>query len=417
MAYRRNAVYLIIILAFGAGFISGRTFYYKIAYVFGALLVFSLVYAWLSVNWLQVRRQTRVRRLQVGQHFQETFSVVNRSPIPKLWLEVRDHSTLPDHRGSHVVPLLNYKRAYRWQVQTLCTRRGQYTLGPMTITSGDPFGLYQFPRHIATTSSVIVYPQTFPLYDFATPTGALTGGQAVRRLSFEVTPHAAGVREYAPGDSFKRIHWRTSARRDKLFVKEFELDPLGDVWLFLDLAPESLVERPGAYSPGYTSARRLPPSTEEYAVAATASLAQYFVAQNRTVGFLCYTPGRRYVAPDRGDRQLTDILEILATARSQAQLSLRQILALESPHITRGSTLVVVTSSTDTSWLAEAHVHARRGVMVLAILIDPASFGRPDIDFERVRQQVELAGITTYLVRQGDDITEALSYVADNGPV
>ena len=50
----------------------------------------------------------------------------------------------------------------------------------------------------------------------------------------EVTPQAAGVRDYAPGDALRRIHWPTSARRDRLMTKEFDQDPQADVWIFLD---------------------------------------------------------------------------------------------------------------------------------------------------------------------------------------
>lgn len=410
MAYRRNTIYIIIALSLLTGAISGRAFYFKIGYVFGALLIFSLVYSWMSVNWLNIGRQTYVRRIQVGQVFEEEFGVINRSIVPKLWLEVRDHSTLPNHQSSQVVPLMMHRQAYDWRVRTLCTRRGQFTLGPMTVNSGDPFGLYQFPRHIASTSSIMVYPQTFPIYDFATPSGAQMGGNAVRRLSYEVTPHAAGVREYAPGDSFKRIHWRSSARRGKLFVKEFEMDPLGDVWMFLDLSRDSLVERPSVYGGGIDSTVNLPPSTEEYGIAVAASLAQHFITSSRTVGFLSYTPHRRYVAPDRGDRQLTDILEVLATAHSTSNVPLRQMLSLEAPHITKGSTVIVITSSTDTSWLTEAHIQSRRGVVMITVLIDPASFGLQGLDIDMLRREIEVAGVTTYTVRQGQSITHALSY-------
>jgi uncharacterized protein (DUF58 family) len=45
----------------------------------------------------------------------------------------------------------------------------------------------------------------------------------------------ASVRDYAPGDSFNRIHWPSTARTGQLIVKEFELDPMADIWLFLDL--------------------------------------------------------------------------------------------------------------------------------------------------------------------------------------
>ena len=70
--------------------------------------------------------------------------------------------------------------------------------------------------------------------EFTLPIGILPGGDAVRRRTQQVTTNAAGIRDYAPGDSFSRIHWPTSARKNRLFVKEFELDPLADVWLLMD---------------------------------------------------------------------------------------------------------------------------------------------------------------------------------------
>src|SRR5689334_2971124 len=99
MANRRNAFYFFAIILMTLGLVSGRAFFLKVAYVLIFLLVASLVYSWLAVNWLQMGRQTYVRRIQVGQMFEERFRVFNRGWIPKLWLEVRDHSTLPDHHS------------------------------------------------------------------------------------------------------------------------------------------------------------------------------------------------------------------------------------------------------------------------------------------------------------------------------
>lgn len=415
MSQRRLAVYVVLILSLIGGFLDGRAIFYNLACVFGFALIGSLVFSWTSINWLSIGRQTYVRRAQVGQYFEENFLARNKGIIPKLWLEIRDHSDLPGHNSSHVVPFLTPRNAYEWRVGTLCVRRGQFTLGPMTVTSGDPFGFYVFPRHISATSSIIVYPITVPIYDFAKPTGALSGGQAIRRRTYEVTPNAAGIREYAPGDSLNRIHWKSSARRGKLLVKEFEEDPLGDVWIMLDLSRESLVERPSAATWGpsdlaYSRSNPLPPSTEEYGIAAAGSIAQYFLEQSRSVGFLTYSPHRDYVAPDRGDRQLTDILEVLAVAKSETHLTLQQLLSMEAQHLTRGTTLIIVTASLDTSWLPIAHIQVRRGLSVIAVMIDPTSFGVYGANFELARQQVESAGVIVYPLRQEDDLTATLSY-------
>jgi len=412
MSNRRNAFYVLIILCLVLGQLSGRTFLFHLAYALGAVLIGAFIWAWTSVNWVNIARYTYARRAQVGRSLDETFTIRNKAILPKLWLEVRDHSTLPGHQASHVVPTLMPRRRYHWEAHTICSRRGQFTLGPMTIVSGDPFGLFQFPRKIAAMSSVIVYPPTVPIHRFAAPLGTLSGGEAVRRRAHFITTNAAGIRDYQPGDSFNRIHWRSTARRDQLLVKEFELDPLADVWIFLDLSRESLVERPQARadSGNIYMPPNLPPSTEEYGITAAASIAQYFVNKGRALGFVTYAPHREIVQPDRGPRQLTRILEILAVARSDTEFSLQQVLSLEANYLTRGTTLVIVTASQDEQWVAEAHMLSRRGVRVICVLIDPRSFGAPMQNMLQIQQMAEAAGAFVYTLRQDDDLTNALSY-------
>ena len=116
-------------------------------------------------------------------------------------------------------------------------------------------------------------------------------------------------------------------------------------------------------------------------------LAQYFVEKGRALGFVTYSPYREIVQPDRGPRQLTRILEILAIARSETQFSLRQMLALEAGYLGRGTTAIIVTASTDPGWAAEAHTLSRRGIRVIAVLVDPQSFGAPQENHTNFRER------------------------------
>lgn len=414
MGNQRNIFYVLIISFLIAGALSQRTFFFNLAYALGALMIGAFLWAWTSVNWVSIARLTQARRAQVGHPLEEHFIVRNTGMLPKLWLEVRDYSDLPNHHASHVVPTLFPRRRYRWETHTICVRRGEFKLGPMAVVSGDPFGLFQFPRQIDAVSSIIVYPPTVPIHRFATPVGTLSGGEAVRRRAHFVTTNAAGIREYQPGDSFNRIHWPSTARRNRLLVKEFELDPLADVWIFLDLSLASLVERPQARSDNghiFGSAANIPPATDEYAITIAASLAQYFVEKGRALGFVTYNPHRKIVQPDRGPRQLTRILEILAVARSATEISLRELLLLEANALGRGTTAIIITASQDEGWAAEMHTLARRGIRVICVLIDPVSFGgyRQNGHF---RQIVEAAGATVYTINQDDNLTAALSFDA-----
>jgi uncharacterized protein (DUF58 family) len=413
MPNRRNAIYGLMILCLLAGLFTGRSFFFNLSYLLGGLMTLSFIWAWLSVRWINIARKTRARRAQVGRNLDEVFIIRNRSIIPKLWLEIRDHSTLPGHRASHVVPALAGRSSYRWYVETPCLVRGEFQLGPITVISGDPFGFFLSPRKVDATSRVIVYPATVPISHVQLPIGQISGGDAQRQRAHFVTTNAAGVRDYVSGDSFNRIHWASSARKDRLIVKEFDIDPLVDIWLFVDFSASSVVEEPGLQRIGRMGTivptnQDIPPSTEEYAVVIAASLANYFIGSERALGFAAYTPYREVYQPEHGQRQMNRILQTLAVARSFSKYSLGQMLTLETPYFTRGTTLMIITSSLDPAWVTEAQILSRRGIRPMCILIDPYSFRGP-AKSDDITGLLRLAKIPTLTVRKSDDIGAALA--------
>lgn len=412
MHNRRNTLWLLINALIIIGLLTGQSVFFNLAYLFGGLIVLSLAWSWLAVRGVRVGRQTSSRRSQVGRNFTERFSVKNAFFLPKLWLEIRDHSDLPGHKASHVVPPLLPTGRYNWQVDTMCIVRGEFRLGPMTVISGDPFGLFMTPREIKASEKMIIYPRSVPITQFKLPIGLISGGEPQRHITQNITTNAASVREYVSGDSINRVHWASTARRGKLIVKEFEIDPLVDIWMFVDFSAESLVEAPnlrrfaenGAIIPDGSS---IPPSTEEYAVVIGSSLAAHFVEKERAFGFVGYMPEREAYQPERGHRQLTRILEALAVARSQSSYNLKEMLSLETPKLTRGATVIIVTSSLDDSWIAQFNVLAQRGIRPMCVYIDPTSFGAAPSD--SVRGRLNLMKVPTIVVKKGDNLSAVLS--------
>lgn len=418
MLARRLIVFGLLLLCAIGALVTGRQLFYNLVYLWLTIIIIAGVWTWTAINRIRIGRHTRALRAQVGRPLEERLSVRNTSPVPKLWLEVRDHSDLPGHEASLVVDSLGPNRERVWVVRTLCRERGRFQLGPLSLTSGDPFGLFQVTRKVPQTTHIVVYPMTVDLPDFTLPLGPMPGGDALRRRTHYVTANAAGVRDYAPGDSFNRIHWASTARRDRLIVKEFELDPLSDIWLFLDgdrtvqasLPPTE--PEPGPLNVLWpTKAERvtLPPSTEEYAVSVTASLAQYFVRHDRTVGLLTYGHTRDVVQPDRGERQLTKMLETLAMFRAQSRIPLADALTMEAQQLPRWTTLILVTSSGDMQWVLGAQALKRHGLRVIAVVVDASTFGGYNANAGTV-EALWSAGIPAFRVKYGDDLVQALSY-------
>jgi uncharacterized protein (DUF58 family) len=205
--------------------------------------------------------------------------------------------------------------------------------------------------------------------------------------TFEVTPYAATVREYQPGDPLNRIHWPTTARRDQLMVKEFEQDPQADVWIFVDANKDVQATLPEAM-PILKADRlllwrhkpeevKLPAATIEYAICAAASVANFFINSGHAVGLA--SAGRSYnVLPaERGERQLGKILETLAFLDTEGKLPLLGLTTAQASYLPRGSTVVLVTPSTHETVLMAVNDLQKRSMHPVVILIDAGSFGGP----------------------------------------
>jgi uncharacterized protein (DUF58 family) len=290
----------------------------------------------------------------------------------------------------------------------------------MSLHSGDPVGIFDVEQHIDTTSNIVVYPLMVDLTSFEPSISELSGGEARHRRTYQTTTNVAGVREYAPGDSFNRIHWPSTARARRLMAKEFELDPTADVWLYLDLYRGSEVGMPWSPEPPepvlfslYSQRRRearfeLPPTTTEYAVTVTASLARYFVLRNRAVGLSSSARLREYIQADRGERQLTKILEALAVMQATGTMPFAHLIANDGMRLNRNDTVLAISSDPNTEWPMALHHLQRRGVNSIAVVVDGATFGGKE-SYDGVFAQLEAGGIPTYTVRRNDDLAAALS--------
>jgi uncharacterized protein (DUF58 family) len=258
------------------------------------------------------------------------------------------------------------------------------------------------------------------LVSFEPSIAELSGGEARHRRTYQITSNVAGVREYVHGDSLNRIHWPTTARSRRFMVKEFELDPTADVWLYLDLnaATEcALPWTPAPPEPGLFHFRErkrqeksfeLPPNTTEYAVTVTASLARYFVMRNRAIGMSSWGEYREYIQSDRGERQLNKVLEALAVVEADGELPFSHLISTDGIRLNRNDTLIAISADPNREWALALQQIQRRGVNSIAIIIDGSTFGGL-IPYDELRVELEAANIPTYLVHRNDAIDQALA--------
>jgi len=205
------------------------------------------------------------RRVQVGQ------PVLGRLETTATARALPARAELPVGR-SHVtvwLPSLAAGASHDELFIVPTDRRSVVQVGPVRIRRGDPLGLVSRDRQVADAVELLVHPRVVTLA--AARPGLLRDleGQATRDLSdSDLSFHA--LREYVPGDDRRMIHWRTSARTNKLMVRQFEDTRRTRTTVALSTATGD-----------YTD-----PDEFEMAVSVAASLAQHVLRDERELTFL-----------------------------------------------------------------------------------------------------------------------------------
>lgn len=415
----RSLVALMFLVGVVGVFVNGAAIYSR--FLYSSLLL--TLFAWVWTRWvargLSFERSSRELRANVGDVLEENFKLTNRGRLPAPWIEVVNRSGVPFAAGSRLFTLVMGRQHRSYTGRTWLTRRGSFQLGPTRLSVGDPFGLFTAGTEFQPKDTLVVFPMIHEIRSFYSPQGMLTGGPVIRRKSSDITPHAAGVREYVPGDAMKRIHWPTSARRGRLMVKEFEQDPQAEVWVYLDsqksvhyqlahkeqevpLHTMLLMKRPKI---------ELPPSTLEYSVSIAASLSHYFIRQGRAVGLASAGQTLTVLPAERSERQEAKILETLAFVSADGTLSLAGLVATQSALLPQGSSVILVTPSTRLELLQAVDELLRRYLSPVVVLLDAKTFGGPANAGELITSLRERR-VPVIPVACGDDLPTSLSEIS-----
>ncbi len=147
---------------------------------------------------------------------------------------------------------------------------------------------------------------------------------------------------------------------------------------------------------------------------AAASIAAHFLKMGRDVGLV--TSGRqiRIIEPDRGDRQLLGMLELLAMTKANGQLPLRELLWKERVRLNRSASTIVITPSLDERWPNVLSQVSRTRMRTAALLVEGSTFGEAPGATMQVAS-LSAAHVATYLVKRGKTIEQSLGASLGSG--
>jgi uncharacterized protein (DUF58 family) len=272
--------------------------------------------------------------------------------------------------------------------------RGVYVLSDTTVVLGDLLGLLAIaPRVVCERTSIVVRPRLVALDGLFSDAGTAVGdGRRVllrRAAGFDF--HS--VREYEQGESLRRVHWPTSARRGQLMVKELEDTATDGVVVVLDCDPRC-------------QAGAALDSSFDTAVRVTGSVIQAH-AERARLATLVSTGRERVVVPARTLADIDGVLTALAAAEANASDGLGRFLAGDHAWAASGE-IAVVTSSVDPAAFSRVLALANRR-RVSVVWIDAPSFASRPTRAEPGLLRLAAHGIPTAVVRKGDDLATVLS--------
>jgi len=212
-----------------------------------ALLLVSLGYAICALLGVTVRRVTYGRAI-AGQVLPLPLKINNRSRWKTQTLVIQEKMPFTlEGMDIQAIPSVAPHSELLFNRRVLPVRRGEYPLGTLVLRSGDPAGLFRSERRFRIPGSLVVYPQTEQLSDLNLhqfESLSFASGRPVTATG--ISQDFFGVREYAPSDGMRFIHWKSSARFGKLMVKEFERVSVTSVAILLDADKELLNDNEGS---------------------------------------------------------------------------------------------------------------------------------------------------------------------------
>lgn len=232
--------------------------------------------AWLVVHLpgdrIAVRRTIGASRLGFDTEADVAVDVRNdsRLPTPPLTVEDAVPQPLVADPPRFVIDGLGRGRAARLRYRIRGAQRGRFLLGPARLRLTDPFGVVRRTRRTQRVHDLVVYPRLEALPEVGVarlPQGHSDGDQQ-RVLNLGDEFHT--MREYVQGDDLRRVHWPSTARQQKLMVRQHELPWRAETTILLDT-------RGGVH----TGTGRA--STFETAVSAAASSACHVAERNHLV--------------------------------------------------------------------------------------------------------------------------------------
>jgi len=346
-----------------------------------------------------LRRRTGHLELTEGQSVDVGLEVRpdTGGPIP-------GRAVMLDRLGSRVIEteLGRRGRVLRGRYEIANAPRGRYRMDGAELLIADPFGLAEARIPLDRADQMLVYPRVYELEGLFTDGGTPGGDRGRSMLHRTAGYDLHSIREHQVGESLRRVHWRSTARRRQLMVKELQDTPRDEACVLLDGEAAALT---GA----------APDSSFDMQVRAAASLLRRMSDAGQRSSLVIHAAQRSRYRLGFGSGDWAAVLGELAAVEATAPRPLAEFLGESSrgPDAVDAARVFVITAGMS-AILAERILGMASSQCEPAVVwIDAASFAaakrRKDTAPEAAALRLTRSGVAVARIRAGDHVGQALS--------
>jgi uncharacterized protein (DUF58 family) len=390
------------ILAFGGGvYLAAWGFGSEALYPIALGLVLAVAAAALWVRFL-AKPMTLNRILSEGEHLAGDDIPVRleldvEARMPSGALVVRERIA---RLGEIETVMVNRRGRLRGGYRIEGVPRGRYAVESVDAVLEDPFGLERVEIKLPAGESLLVYPRLVDLDGLFSDSGAraLEGRRLLLRRPTGFDLHS--VRAYEQGESLRRVHWPSTAKRGQLMVKELEDAPRDETAVLLDADAGAV-------------AGVAPDSSFELQVRAAGSLLKSHASRGRRAALIVNSASRLYQRVHSFDGDWLRAFELLAAVEPDGPMPVAAMLADEGGPTGRAIDLTVVTASLSPRLVDRLLQRMMSRHAATLVYVERASFGEAasvQLDPAVAGQVLRLqrGGVPVAVLRRGDDLASIL---------
>lgn len=378
---RKNRLWYIsfVILAWSLVYFYGGRIPYMLAYVVIIIPLVSLGHMLVCYNFLMYSQRISSRMPMKGDNVEYIEYFANESIVPSCYIEVKYFSK------KYLTGFSSNSKSYWFspfqkeeEVQHIqFAHRGVYEFGANELIFTDLLGIFRLNRKINETIKVRVVPKIYAVTVPELYNEINLEAEVRNKRYFEDVSLFEDVRKYQYGDSFKRIHWKLSAKSQELLVKNYNGISKNRVTILIDMQPVSGETENALFC-------------EDRIIECSLSMAKYFCDKYEQVQVVFFDKGLMNNIEIANPEEFMGLYNIIALMDFNAGYPILDLTKSAILNSISSGNIFIVSASLDTNFLGELLEISLRGFDARLILCETINSGS---DEDKLIEEIKSQGV------------------------